>query len=359
MRRTDTLIVGGGPAGAAAAICLADASRRPLLIERSRDDHDALCGGFLSWTTLAALRQLGIDDTKLGVSPIGRMAWFSSTRRAEARLPAPAAAVTRRRLDHLLLERAAEVGARIERGLGARALEEGRLLTADGAAIGFDRLILATGKHDLRGVARPIAEEGRMVGLRWALRPTPALRALLAGTIELHLFRGGYAGLVLQEEGANLCLAIRRERLSEAAGRPDRLLQMLAGECPALADRIGAASGVGRPQAIANMPYGWFTRCTDPSVYRVGDQAGVIASLAGEGIAIALASGRAAGSAILQGLSAGAFQARLARRLRVPLATANGVARLAQSTVGARAMIGLTANVPLLARMAALSMRMH
>jgi flavin-dependent dehydrogenase len=359
MRRTDTLIVGGGPAGAAAAICLADAGHRPLLIERSSDDHDALCGGFLSWTTLAALRRLGIEDADLGASPIGRMAWFSSTRQAEARLPALAAAVTRRRLDRLLLERAAKAGARIERGLGARALEEDRLLTADGAAIGFDRLVLATGKHDLRGAARPTAEEGRMVGLRWPLQPTPALRALLAGTIELHLFRRGYAGLVLQEEGANLCLAIRRERLAEAGGRPDILLQMLADECPALADRIGAASAVGRPQAIANMPYGWFTRRTDPQVYRVGDQAGVIASLAGEGIAIALASGRAAGSAVLQGLPAGTFQARIARRLRVPLATASGVARLAQSTVGARAMIGLTTWVPRLAGMAASSMRMR
>jgi len=351
------LIVGGGPAGAAAAIRLAEAGRRPLLIERSRGDQDALCGGFLSWTALAALDRLGIDRAALGAAPVDRMVLLSPAGGAEARLPSPAAAVSRQRLDRLLIERAARAGARIERGVHARSLDGDRLVTADGAALGFAALVLASGKHDLRGAARPPVEERRMVGLRWGLTPTPALRAMLAGAIELHLFRGGYAGLVLQEESANLCLAVRRDRFAEAGGRPDALLRELAGECPALAGRIAAAAAIGTPQAIANMPYGWFARRTEPSIYRVGDQAGVIASLAGEGIAIALASGQSAASAILRGVPAGRFQARLARRLRTPLLAADGAARLAQDMAGARALIGVTAWAPPLARMAARWMR--
>lgn len=357
MRRTDTLIVGGGPAGAAAAIRLGDAGHRPLLIERSTGDQDALCGGFLSWTTLSALKRLGIEADRLGASPVSKMVFLSRAGRAETPLPSQAAAVSRQRLDRLLLDRAASAGARIERGVGARSLDDDRLLTADGAVIAFGSLVLATGKHDLRGAARPVDPNRRMVGLRWTLEPSATLRAMLAGAIELHLFRGGYAGLVLQEDDANLCLAISRERLMEAAGRPDLLLQELSRECPPLADRIAAALSVSKPQAIANMPYGWFARRGDPAVYRVGDQAGVIASLAGEGISIALASGSAAGLAIAQGLSAERYQARQARRLRVPLATAGGVARLAQGAVGARALIGFTHRAPSLSRLAASWMR--
>ena len=37
------------------------------------------------------------------------------------------------------------------------------------------------------------------LGLRWRLAATPAMTALLAGRIELHLLRGGYAGLVLPQ----------------------------------------------------------------------------------------------------------------------------------------------------------------
>ncbi|MDD1451839.1 FAD-dependent monooxygenase [Sphingomonas sp. H160509] len=46
MRRTPALIVGGGLAGAATAIGLARASLPHLLVERSRETGDAICGGF-------------------------------------------------------------------------------------------------------------------------------------------------------------------------------------------------------------------------------------------------------------------------------------------------------------------------
>ncbi|HEY0314640.1 MAG TPA: FAD-dependent monooxygenase [Sphingomonas sp.] len=357
MRRTDTLIVGGGPAGSASAIRLAQAGRRPLLIERSREGLDSTCGGFLSWTTLAALERLGIDRDALRAEPVDSMAIFSPTGSARTRLPALAAAVSRRRLDRLLIERAAQAGAAVERGTGVRRLDPDRALLADGGEFGFESLVLATGKHDLRGAARPPAADGPMVGLSWSLGVTAGLRAAVARTIELHLFRGGYAGLVLQEESANLCLAIDRDRLDEAGGRPDALLRALAAECPVLADRIGAASAMGGAKAIANMPYGWRARRTAPGLYRVGDQAGVVPSFAGEGIALALTGGAAAADALLRGMPAETFQPRLARRLRRPLMVAGATVRLAKHPAGARVMVSATGRLPSLARLVAGWMR--
>ena len=60
MRRA-ALIVGGGPAGSAAAITLARGGHAPLLVERTRETADALCGGFISWRTIDSLERLGID----------------------------------------------------------------------------------------------------------------------------------------------------------------------------------------------------------------------------------------------------------------------------------------------------------
>ena len=60
MRRKDPLIIGAGPAGCAAAIGLARAGAQPLILERARDTGDALCGGFLSWRTMATLNRLGV-----------------------------------------------------------------------------------------------------------------------------------------------------------------------------------------------------------------------------------------------------------------------------------------------------------
>ena len=354
MRRTAALIVGGGPAGSAAAIGLARAGMPPLLIERDAETRDALCGGFLSWATIARLAKLGVDPFALAAHRIDRVVLLHGPREAAADLPAPAAALSRRVLDTALLAGAEAAGARIERGIGARAFDDGALRLDDGGRIAGDALILATGKHELRGAARPRPDRNAAIGLRWRLAPSPALTRLVAGRIELHLFRGGYAGLALQEDGgANLCLAVRPARLAEADNRPDSLLAQLAGEAPALAERVGAAAAVGPAQAIANIPYGWRATTGEPGLYRVGDQCGVIPSLAGEGMAIAIASGCAAADAIRRGAPAIDFQPRFARRLHRPISLAAALWHAAEHPAGARALLAAVRTAPSLATLAA------
>jgi flavin-dependent dehydrogenase len=55
------LIIGGGPAGTAAAITLARAGRAVTLIERNADPTDKVCGDFLSVDAMAQAEALGID----------------------------------------------------------------------------------------------------------------------------------------------------------------------------------------------------------------------------------------------------------------------------------------------------------
>lgn len=340
MRRTAALIVGGGPAGAAAAIRLARGGTAPLLLERHAEPYDALCGGFVSWRTLARLDSLGLDTQALGGEPIGRVVLLAGERAAEARLPAPGRGVSRRRLDRRLLEAAAEAGAAIERGVMVRAADAaGKVRLGDGGEIAAGALFLATGKHELRGLPRAAGGKGDgWMGLRFRLDPTRKLAARLAGRIELHLFAEGYAGLLLQEDGtANLCLAIRRERLVAAGGDPDALLLELGAEAPRLGERIGGGGIVAR-DAVGQVPYGWRARAGRAGLFRIGDQAAVIPSLAGEGIGIALASGERAARAFLAGgPGAGTdFQPAFAHRARRPLAMAGAIARLAERPGGAR-----------------------
>ncbi len=84
--------------------------------------------------------------------------------------------------------------------------------------------------------------------------------------------------------------------------------------------------------AIAAVPYGWTTNETVPGQFRLGDQAAVIPSLAGEGNGIALASGMMAAAAWLDGESAAApaFQRALAKRTRRPVRTAKTLWRLGE-----------------------------
>ena len=61
----DVAIIGAGPAGSAAAIELARAGRRTLLIEKKRFPREKVCGGCLSGPATARLRQLLGPDRPL------------------------------------------------------------------------------------------------------------------------------------------------------------------------------------------------------------------------------------------------------------------------------------------------------
>ncbi|MBV9929834.1 MAG: FAD-dependent oxidoreductase [Alphaproteobacteria bacterium] len=352
--RAPALIVGGGPAGAAAAIALARAGRPPRLLERTSGAHDTVCGAFVGWDAIAALRRLGIDPFALGAHPIHRLRLFGSGREVETRLPRTAAGLSRRCLDETLLAAARQAGAFVDRGRSVRAADVGArtIRTDDGEEIGADALLLATGKHELRGAVRPRDTSRDPIGLRTALSPSKQLDAVLDGVIELHLFDGGYAGLLLQEDGcANLCLSVQRWRLKGAGGIPN-LVRALADALPAFRARLAHGDPVGW-SAVSGVPYGWYARETAPGLYRLGDQGAVIASLAGDGIAIALESAAEAAAAILAGDGAEAYQGRLGRRTALPLTVAEGLRWAAERPVPRDLLMGLVAAVPALPRFAA------
>jgi menaquinone-9 beta-reductase len=353
MRRENPLILGAGPAGCAAAIALARAGAGPILLERTRKTGDALCGGFLSWQSLARLERLEVRG--LAAHPITEVRVFHRTQNATARLPDLAIGVSRHRLDSAMQDVAQNAGATLERGITARSYADGRLNT-DGGDFAPEALFLATGKHDVRGFGRPKPTGDAPMGLRIRLASHPRLRKLLEHAIELHLFEGGYAGLLLQEDdSANLCMALRKSRFTEAGGDVATLLRQLGIEHPQLGERLAFLSAAPAADAIAAVPYGWRTGTTEPGLFRLGDQAAVIPSLAGEGMGIAIASGAAAAAAYLKGgaAAAPAFQRRFAARTRRPVAVASMLWHQGEKSSMARIAVPLLNAFPALAGFAA------
>ena len=87
MRDVETAIIGGGPAGAAAACALAASGRETVLFERSAGPHHKVCGEFLSIETQALLREIGIDPPALGAVGIDYVAIYAAGRSIGAALP--------------------------------------------------------------------------------------------------------------------------------------------------------------------------------------------------------------------------------------------------------------------------------
>ena len=355
MTAPDALVIGAGPAGAGAAIGLARAGAKTLLLERSRQTGDALCGGFLSWQSLARLEALGIDAATLGGRTVRRVRLFAGTRPSATMLPEAAMGVSRLRLESVVQDAAVAAGAGLERGVHVTGLEDDSVQTRDGALLSAPSIFLAAGKHGFRGFAREPAAWQRddpVMGLRLRMPRHATLDQLIGDAVELHLFASGYAGLVRQEDGsANLCLAIHKSRL-DAVGTPAALLRQLGDEHPRLGERLAFADWDAAIDAIGHVPYGWRSGVTTFGLFRLGDQAGVIPSLAGEGMGIALASAEAAVAAWRHGGADAApdYQARLAARMQRPFALANLVWRMGEGRHSAAPMVGIARLAPPLVR---------
>ncbi len=327
------VIVGGGLAGAAAATLLARAGTAPLLLERTNAPHDKICGEFLSGEAVAALAALGLDVRALGAVPITRVEFRAGTRSAAVRLPFPALSLSRRVLDWALLGVAERAGVSVQRGQRVRGLYE-----LDGP------VLLATGKHDLHALPRSPGRDE--IGLKQYFtlpRTSQALAASLASTVRVVFFDGGYAGLQPVENGRlNLCLLVNGAQYRQLGGWP-ALLDRLCRE-PGLAPLADAQPLLDRPLAISRVPYGHLARPTGDTVWRLGDQAAVIPSFCGDGMAIALESGRLAAAMLAEGASADAYQAALLARTRRPVRVAMAGLALARSPLGRLAgMAGLSA----------------
>lgn len=342
------IIVGGGVAGAAAACLLAERGRDVLLVEREAGPHDKICGEFVSGEAAGYLARLGLDLAELGAEPIGAVRLVHRGQVARAALPFPAWGLSRRVLDAALLARAEAGGAEVLHGRSVRGLAAvgaGVAAEVDGVGrVEAPAVLLATGKHDLRGMRRaPRRAPEDLIGLKMHLSLAPAERDAVRGHVEVLLLDGGYAGLQLVEGGrANLCLLIGRVRF-EAAGRCwEGLMQALCRESPHLAHRLaGAAPLMDRPLSIFRVPYGYVHRGRGEDlagVFRLGDQMGVIPSFCGDGVSIALHTSFAAvtadASAAIGAGSAPAFHRRMRRDLGRQIGLASLLYRAGRAAPG-------------------------
>ena len=126
----DVVVIGGGPAGAAAAITVARAGRDVVVVDKATFPRDKICGDGLTTGALRLLEQLGLDPSTVPswqpvedvvvVSPSGREATFPLPRGAGTY----AAVARRTELDAALLDVVKAAGVRVLEGHAVTGAEE-------------------------------------------------------------------------------------------------------------------------------------------------------------------------------------------------------------------------------------------
>lgn len=313
MTPSDALIIGGGPAGSAAAILLAKVGWRVTLIERKEFPRRKVCGEYLSATNWPLLRSLGIADAFADMAgpPVRETAIFVGNKIARAPLPRPrdpsglwGRALSRENLDSLLLEQAVKLGVQVR--------QPARCIQVKRASAGFRCQIETPRVQDLEEVEAKvvIAAHGSWdLGSLNTERQTSVTRtgdllafkahfldaALPPGLMPLLSFQGGYGGMAHCDGGrVSLSCCLRRdrlERLARAEGEPAgaAVLAHILESCPALRPVLESAILTG-PWLSAGPIRPEIRRCYADGVFVVGNAAGEAHPAVAEGISMAMQS---------------------------------------------------------------------
>ncbi|CAN5649533.1 geranylgeranyl reductase family protein [soil metagenome] len=309
----DVVIVGAGPAGAAAAITLAEAGRRAVLVDKATFPRDKICGDGLTTGALRLLERLGVDHEAIGswtpvddvhvASPSGRVATFPLPRGRGAY-----AVVTRRMdLDAAIVDRARAAGATVVEGsevVGATEQDDRVTLTlADGSTVSAPYVIAADGMwsplRKLLGTAVP-GYLGEWHAFRQYFRNTGPQSRQLWVWFEPDLLPGYAWSFPLPDGGANVGFGIQRG--AKIATKDMKALW------PELLARPHIAAVLGPDAEPESRHQAWPipARVDDITlaagrVLWVGDAAAATDPMTGEGIGQALQTGILAAEAVLSG----------------------------------------------------------
>ena len=305
--KTDVVVVGGGPAGLAAAIAARLQGFRVVVMEAAHPPIDKACGEGLMPDALAALRRLGVHITPEHGAPFAGLRFVDGAQSVDACFPHGIGVGVRRPLLHYhLVERAHEVGVSIHWATPVRAVAPS-VLHSKRLSVAYRWLIAADGLHSAMrrwtGLNQ-IAVERKRLGFQRHYRVPP-----WSVFVEIHWNQ--HCQACITPVGADeVCVCLlttdSRLRFDDLFHLFPRVAAHLEGAPPTTAVR-GAVTGTRRLERVYR-----------DNVALVGDASGGVDAITGDGLCLAFQQAEWLGKALAVGdlsLYAAAHR-RLARRPR-------------------------------------------
>jgi flavin-dependent dehydrogenase len=303
----DVAIIGGGPAGSMAAIYLSRFGLDVCLIEKKKFPRDVLCGEFLSEEVTALLKELKLFEEFLALNPV-LISRFKSVNESgtqiHSNLSFPAYAIKRSLFDNFLLTEAINSGANVYQPAEADFVrrEDDKFKVGiikqnnkEDILVGVSNVIAAYGKQNIfdKKLKRDfITSSSGLNGIKFHL-PNNSIKNYSVDEISIYTAKNIYCGMnTISKNETTLC-ALEKRTISESSPRK-RIFKLLE-----LNKNFGDLFKPDFENTLNDLPiYGtgniYFGRrkIVENHIFMIGDAAGVIAPIAGDGIGMAFQSAK-------------------------------------------------------------------
>jgi flavin-dependent dehydrogenase len=284
----DLAVIGGGPAGTSAAITAARAGARVALLEARDLPRNKVCGEFVSAESLDLLVGL-LADIPRAASVFADAPVIASTRLLFGRRAIEAAvlpaglSIPRYDLDAMLWDAARHAGVETQSYHEVTTCDgDGPFtLQASSGCCSAKTVIVATGRWSQFSADRTLPPGPRWIGVKAHFHEVDP-----KACTDLYFFEGGYCGVQpITRDVVNACAMVRADCATS--------LQEVFRLHPVLAERAATWQAVTPQVSTAPLVYGE-TRPLQNNMMFVGDAAAFVDPFVGDGISIALRSGRVA-----------------------------------------------------------------
>jgi flavin-dependent dehydrogenase len=326
------------------------------LIDRSVFPRDKLCGDTLNPGALSILDRLGVgEDVRACALPIAGMTVTGPGAEVSADYPdgLRGMSLTRRCLDQLLLDAAADAGASIHTGLAVSepVLDADRIVGVRLAGRRSEVLrapvVIAADGRGSRVAARVNLSSYARTPRRWAFGAYFTGVSRMSPRGEMHIRRRAYIGVAPLPGGLTNVSVV----LDGAAALPlqraeqQSIVRRALNADPLLSDRFAAARQVSPVTVLG--PLAVNARSAGcPGLLLAGDAAGFVDPMTGDGLRFAFRGGELAAQAALEELATGQpAHVRLAARRRREFSTKWRINRALRVMVGSPGAVSVAALV--------------
>lgn len=290
------LIAGGGLAGLTAAIHLAKNGFQVVVIDKDSYPRHKVCGEYISNEVIPYLKWLGVDPAELNPTKISKINFSTSSgQTVDGILPLGGFGVSRYTFDYYLYQKAIQLGCNfIENTITDISFTEDNftITLSDHSKLSASVVLGAFGKRsniDLK-LKRPFISKKSP----WLAVKGHFLGDFPEEVVGLHNFEGGYCGVSKVEDSKiNICYLADFETFKKYKNIEDYEKNVLC-KNPILQSVFDNVVPIfEKPMTISQISFDQ-KNCVEDHILLIGDTAGLIHPLCGNGMAMAIHSAKVA-----------------------------------------------------------------